>query len=45
MEKETPFNRNELLKWTVKEFKGNLIYIAWQNAAQKRYQDIVSKRK
>lgn len=45
MEKETPYRRDELLKWTVAEFYTNFAYIAWQGKIMKDYQRILKDTK
>lgn len=45
MEKETPYNRDELERWEIVKFKTNLWYIAWQNFTQKKYSEIIKKKK
>ena len=45
MEKETPFNRKELLNWSVSEFNFNVVYLSHYNATVKRYQEILNKKK
>ena len=40
MEKETPFNRDELLGWSVNKFNQNIVYLSHYKAAEKRYRDI-----
>lgn len=44
MEKETPFNRKELLEWSVSEFNYNLVYLSHYNATIKRYQEALNKK-
>ena len=41
LEKETPFNRKELLKWSVAEFNYNLVYLSHYNNTIKKYQEIL----
>lgn len=45
MEKETPYKRDELLKWSVGEFHLNLSYIAWRNKVEKRYSELINEKK
>lgn len=45
MEEVTPFTRKELLEWPLQEFKHNLRYIAWKNYTDKKYADIMKKKK
>ena len=45
MEKETPYRRDELLKWSVQEFKNNIIYLARWNHARKIKDDLMRKKK
>ena len=39
MESSLPFKREELLKWTVADFKYNLLYLAWKGEAAKKYSE------
>lgn len=45
MEKKTPFNRKELLKWSVSEFKYNLLFLSWENHTEAEYNKILEKKK
>lgn len=45
VEKESGINRNEILKWPVKEFKNNMTYLAWQGFTMKKHNEIMSKKK
>lgn len=45
VEKNTPFTREEILKWTVAEFKHNLRYIAWCNETEQRYGEVLEKKR
>lgn len=45
MEKETPYRRDELLKWTVAEFYTNFAMIAWENQMNKNYRQILKDTK
>lgn len=39
MEASLPYNREQLLKWKVADFKYNLLYLAWKNEAAKKYSE------
>jgi len=39
MESSTPFKREELLKWTVADFKYNLLYLSWKGEVAKKYSE------
>ena len=45
LEKETSTPREKILKWSVAEFKLNLRYIAWTNEINKRYGEILEKKR
>jgi hypothetical protein len=45
MEKNTPFTREAIYRWTVAEFKHNLRYIAWCNEIDRRYGEILEKKR
>lgn len=46
MEKETPYNRDELERWSVKRFKGNVLYLAlWSHARRLKDEALEAKRK
>lgn len=44
MEAQTPYNRDQLEKWTVAEFKNNLLYLAHHGKVMKRYQELINKK-
>lgn len=44
MEESTKYSRDDLLKWTVAEFKYNLLYLARRNEAGKKYSDAQSEK-
>ena len=44
MEKKTPYKRDELLKWSVQQFKHNLLFLSWESFTDQRYQDILEKK-
>ena len=43
LEKETPYKRDELTKWTVFAFHKNLRYLSNHAAALKRYNEIMEQ--
>lgn len=43
MEKATPFNRTQLINWTVAEFKYNLGYLSWESEIERKYFDLKKK--
>ena len=45
LEKETPFTRDELERWSVKRFKGNVLYLARWNHAKKILDDLRQAKK
>ena len=45
MEKETPYKRDDLLKWTVAEFNTEFAYLAWHNYFMDKYQEILKASK
>ncbi len=45
MEKQTPFTRDQLLEWTVRDFKFNLRYISWKNHIDEEYAKIMRDKK
>ena len=46
MEKETPFNRDQLERWEVKKFKANVLYLArWNHARNEKDKLMEAKRK
>ena len=44
MEKATPFNRNELLKWSVLDFKYNHLYLSWESYTGEKLNKILSDK-
>lgn len=45
MEKETPYKRDELLKWSVAEFHTEFMYLAWESKIMKDYGRILKATK
>ena len=46
LEKETPYNRDELERWSVKRFKANVLYLArWAYARNEKDKLLEAKRK
>lgn len=45
MEEVTPFTRKELLEWSVNEFKFEMRYTAWKNHTDKKYNEIINRKK
>jgi hypothetical protein len=45
MEKETPFNRKQLLTWNVAEFKHNLLFLSWKGVTDKKLIEILKNKK
>lgn len=45
MESSTPYKRDELLKWTVNEFKFNLKYLAWKSHMDNKLAEIMKRKK
>ena len=43
LEEVTPFKREELLAWSIAEFKFELRYWAWKNHVDKKYSEIQSR--
>ncbi len=44
MEKETPYRRDELLKWSVSEFNYNLVFLSWNNYTVKKYHEVLNSK-
>ena len=44
MEKATPFNRQELLKWSVEDFKYNHLYLSWESHTAEKHSKILSDK-
>ena len=45
MEKQTPYTRDQLLGWTVRDFKFNLRYISWKGHVDEAYAKIMKEKK
>ena len=45
LEKNTAIPRQEIYRWSVAEFKHNLRHIAWSNEVDRRYNEILEKKK
>ena len=44
MEKKTPYKRDELLKWTVQQFKHNLLFLSWESYTDQKYSEILERK-
>ncbi len=44
MEECTKFKREEILDWTLAEFKFELRYLAWKGHIDKKYNDIMMEK-
>jgi hypothetical protein len=45
LEAVTPFKRTEILEWPLSAFKYELQYLAWKAHVDKKYHDIINKKK
>lgn len=45
LEKNTPYKRDEIYRWTVAEVKHNLRYIAWENETAMKHSEILEKKR
>lgn len=44
LESQTPYKRDELVRWSVAEFKYELLQIAWDNFTERKYDEIMKKK-